>query len=91
LAEAAAPCARTSPLAHAFGHFWHSSHRETAVDFADTSGTWFAESGKGSRKNKFPEFALRFAPDSVATIERIRRHSRGHVEEFTIEERPKMA
>jgi hypothetical protein len=45
---------------------------------------------KGSRKNKFPAFALRFAPDSVAAIERIRRSSRDYDEEFAIEGRRKM-
>jgi len=49
------------------------------------------KSPKGSRKNNFPEFAPGFAPDSVATIERIHRRSLGYVEEFAIEERPKMA
>ena len=46
---------------------------------------------KGSRKNKFSELALRCASDSVATTERIRRRGLDYVEEFAIEERPKMA
>jgi hypothetical protein len=58
---------------------------------AKADGRGYEIGSKGSRKNKFPEFALRFAPDSVATIERIRRRSRGYVEEFAIEERPEMA
>jgi hypothetical protein len=48
-------------------------------------------STKGSRKSEFPEFGLRFAPGSVATIERIGRRSREYLEEFAIEERPEMA
>lgn len=46
---------------------------------------------QGSRENRLPEFALRFALDSVATVERIRRRGRGCAEELVIEERPKIA
>ena len=48
-------------------------------------------SPKGSRKNNFPEFALRFGADWVDLREHNRKRRQNYAEDCVSEDRPKMA